>query len=40
MLAVDAVCVAVFVAAVALRVLMAPSRGTKHLSPPRVRVAP
>jgi sulfoxide reductase heme-binding subunit YedZ len=40
MLAVDATCVAVFAGAVALRLLTAPSPESKHLSPPRVRVAP
>lgn len=40
MLAVDAGCVAVFGAAVALRLLTAPPPASKHLSPPRVRVAP
>jgi sulfoxide reductase heme-binding subunit YedZ len=40
MLAVDATCVAVFGVAVALRLMTAPSPASKHLSPPRVRVAP
>lgn len=40
MLAVDAGCVALFGAAVAVRLLAAPSPASKHLSPPRVRVAP
>ena len=40
MLAVDATCVAIFGGAVALRLLTARSPASKHLSPPRVRVAP
>ncbi|HET6171140.1 MAG TPA: ferric reductase-like transmembrane domain-containing protein [Gaiellales bacterium] len=40
MLAVDAACIALFGAAVALRLLKAPPAGSKHLSPQRVRVAP
>ena len=40
MLVVDALCVAVFAGAVALRLLTARSPASKHLSPPRVRVAP
>jgi len=40
MLVVDAACVAAFGASVALRLLTAPSPASKHLSPPRVRVAP
>jgi sulfoxide reductase heme-binding subunit YedZ len=40
MLAVDATCVGAFAAAVALRLLAAPSPATKHRSPPRARVAP
>jgi methionine sulfoxide reductase heme-binding subunit len=40
MLAVDAICIATFGGAVALRLLRAPSPATKHLSPPRLRVAP
>jgi sulfoxide reductase heme-binding subunit YedZ len=40
MLAVDAACIAVFGAAVVLRLLKAPSPASKHLSPPRLRVAP
>ena len=40
MLAVDAACVALFVAAVALRFVMAPSGEAKHVSPPSLRAAP
>jgi sulfoxide reductase heme-binding subunit YedZ len=40
MLAVDAMCIAIFGAAVALRLTTAPSPASKHLSPPRARVAP
>jgi sulfoxide reductase heme-binding subunit YedZ len=40
MLAVDGCCVALFGAAVAVRLLAAPSGATKHVSPPRMRVAP
>ena len=40
MLVVDAACVAAFGGSVALRLLTAPSPASKHLSPPRVRVAP
>jgi sulfoxide reductase heme-binding subunit YedZ len=40
MIAVDGACIAVFAAAVALRLLLAPSRAAKHLAPPpRVRTA-
>ena len=40
MIAVDGACIAVFAAAVALRLLMAPSGAAKHLAPPpRVRTA-
>lgn len=39
MLAVDAMCLAAFTGAVALRLLKAPSGAVKHLSPPRVRAA-
>jgi sulfoxide reductase heme-binding subunit YedZ len=39
MLGVDAACVAIFAAAIVLRLANAPARGTKHLSPP-LRTAP
>jgi sulfoxide reductase heme-binding subunit YedZ len=39
LLAVDATCIAIFGGAVALRLLNAPTAGSKHLAPP-VRVAP
>ena len=39
MLTVDGVCIAAFGGAVALRLLIAPSSASKHLSPPRVGAA-
>src|SRR5205085_11964881 len=39
LLAVDATCVVLFAAAVALRLLKAPSGATKHVAPPSLRSA-
>jgi predicted ferric reductase len=39
LLAVDGACVALFVTAVVLRLVMAPSGATKHVSPPSLRTA-